>query len=397
MIKIIAIMDIAIGTGGGFDQSLNAIVQMKKISINRFAFEILTTKEANVDFLNRLEIQATSVKITIFDRLLAALSKNWFWRILNTKLKTTGPLEKELIRRKCDVVYFVTPNNLSAMLSKLNYVATLWDLCHRDTPEFPEVREYNTYFIREEFFQSNCGPALLILTESKRLADMASQYYGIERKRFLAMPLSPAPFLDDAHAKDKEIVLKNYGIENDYFLYPAQFWAHKNHIRILQALLELREARDWRPNIIFCGKDQGNLEHIKSFIKRNSLDHQVKILGFVPSEDMRGLYEGAAAVIMPTYFGPTNLPPLEAWSMGIPLIYSSHFSEQAGDAALLVDPDVASEIASAMVLSTRLEKRIQLINAGFRRIADIAHQRRCAEEELCRTLETFAVRRQCWK
>jgi len=64
-------------------------------------------------------------------------------------------------------------------------------------------------------------------------------------------------------------------------------------------------------------------------------------LGFVPIEDMRGLYEGSLAIVMPTYFGPTNIPPLEAWTLEKPLIYSTHLAEQAGDAALLIDPNNA--------------------------------------------------------
>ena len=38
--KIIAILDNAIGAGGGFDQGLNAINQMQRLSINRFDFEV---------------------------------------------------------------------------------------------------------------------------------------------------------------------------------------------------------------------------------------------------------------------------------------------------------------------------------------------------------------------
>ncbi|CAM8355064.1 glycosyltransferase [Candidatus Methylopumilus planktonicus] len=395
--KIIAILDNLSGTGGGFDQALNAIVQMQRLASNRFDFEVFTTQENNVEFLNRLDIAFIKVKVSIFDRFLMKFSHNSFWQFLQVRLNLIGSLEKKLIQHGCDVVYFVTPSNLSIVLQKLNYITTLWDLCHRENPEFPEVRTFNTFFTREKSYQHNLGPALLTLTESDRLADMASQYYGIERNRFLGMPLAPSPFIQSTQENKIEEILLKYSLNPNYFYYPAQFWAHKNHIRILQALVILRESHSWTPNVVFSGKDYGNLNHVIQFIKTHNLESQLNILGFVPSEDMTRLYQNAVAVVMPTYFGPTNIPPLEAWSMGVPLIYSAHLAEQAGNAALLVDPDSAIELADAMMQCAKLEVRKQLVASGYRRLEEIADQRIAAEEELCMLLGKYAARRQCWE
>lgn len=397
MIKIIAILDNAIGTGGGFDQALNATVQMQRLCSNHFEFEVFTTQDGNVDVLNRFGIVAITLKLSVLDRLVIKLSQNSLWQSLQVRLKLIGPLEKKLIKHGCDVVYFVTPSNLSVALQKLNYITTLWDLCHRENPEFPEVRNFNSFFMREKSHQHILGPALLTLTESDRLADMASQYYGVDRNRFLAMPLSPSPFIHCTQVNSPEKVLLKYGIKAGYFYYPAQFWAHKNHIRILEALLILRDSNEWVPNVIFSGKDYGNLDHIQQFIKIHRMATQVKILGFVPSEDIRGLYQNAMAVVMPTYFGPTNLPPLEAWSLGVPLIYSAQLAKQAGNAALLVDPDSSVELADAMLLCLKSKVREQLVSAGHQRLIDISKQRASAEDELCKILVGFSARRDCWE
>ena len=397
MIKIIAIITSKIGSGGGFDQSLNAIVQMQRLSINRFDFEVFTSVESSVEYLNRLGVKVTDVKITFLDRLLANLSHNSLWQGIQARIKLIAPLEKKLLQHGCSVVYFVAPGNLSAGLQKLNYITTVWDLCHRETPEFPEVRDFNTFFIREKNYQHNFGPALFTITDSESLADMASKYYGIERNRFVAIPFAPTPFIEEVHALKTVDILKKYSIERGYFFYPAQLWAHKNHIRILQALKILRDDHGWKPNVVFTGKNYGNRAHIETYVKIHKLGSQVKIIGFVPSPDMRGLYENAMAVVMPTYFGPTNLPPLEAWSLGIPLIYSSHLIKQTGNAALLVNPDNAIELAEAMRQCTQSEICDQLTIAGYQRLAVIANQRTNAEKELCTMLEKFAARRECWK
>lgn len=96
MIKIIAILDNAIGVGGGFDQSINAIIQMQKLSSNRFIFEIFTTKKSNVPFLNRLDIKVTDVELSIIDKLFVRFSQYNFWYDLQRYLKLVSPLEKKI-------------------------------------------------------------------------------------------------------------------------------------------------------------------------------------------------------------------------------------------------------------------------------------------------------------
>ena len=397
MIKVIAILTNTVGSGGGVDQALNAVIQMQRLSCNRFDFEVFTTQKNNPDFLSKLDIKTTFIKLGIIDRFLAKFSQNIFWQSLQLRIRLIGPLEKKLIKHGCDVVYLVSPGNLCAGLQKLNYINTVWDLCHREMPEFPEVRNWNTFFIRENNYRHNLGLSLITLTDSQRLSALASQYYGVECDRFLAMPFSPTPYLGDITASDSNKVLQKYNLSIDYFYYPAQFWAHKNHIRILQALIILREKYEWTPNVVFSGKDYGNLTYITKYIVSHKLESQVSIVGFVPAEDLRGLYKNSIAVVMPTYFGPTNLPPFEAWSLDKPLIYSSHLAEQVGAAALLVDPDSAVEVATAMFKCRQSEVRSQLINEGRRQLSQIANLRVSAEQDLCLLLEKFSLRRQCWK
>jgi glycosyltransferase involved in cell wall biosynthesis len=110
---------------------------------------------------------------------------------------------------------------------------------------------------------------------------MASEYYGVESNRFLAMPLTPSQFLSEGNSVNAKEVLIKYRLEANYLFYPAQFWGHKNHIRILQALIILRNENGWKPTVVFSGKDYGNLEYINEFIANNMLKSQVKIIGFV--------------------------------------------------------------------------------------------------------------------
>ena len=78
-------------------------------------------------------------------------------------------------------------------------------------------------------------------------------------------------------------------------------------------------------------------------ISAHGLTDQISIIGFVDSAELAALYRGAAALVMPTYFGPTNLPPLEAWAVGTPVIYPEAFKAQADPVGRLADRELSSQ------------------------------------------------------
>jgi glycosyltransferase involved in cell wall biosynthesis len=393
--KIIAVLESSATAGGGFNQGLNAILQMKKICCaGNWEFEVFATHSESVDYLRILGVDARSFSFSILDKLLLRLSSSVWWHSLQNHLRKVGPFEKKLEARGCDLAYFVAPSLSPAMLQKLNYIATVWDLCHRDTPEFPEVRNVE-FHLRERNLKEHLSPAVTVLTDSVQLANSIASRYGVDRARLLPMPFSPAPFLNHKDAAEKEAVLRRYCLREGYYFYPAQFWSHKNHIRILEALLILR-GRGHCFRVVFSGGDQGSLGYVRAFAERHDLGSQVSFLGFVPIEDMRGLYEGCRAVVMPTYFGPTNVPPLEAWMLGKPLIYSIQFAEQANGAALLINPDDALELALAFETCADEEVCEALIAKGFTRLEEIDHFRGQSETELQGRIATFERRLSCW-
>jgi glycosyltransferase involved in cell wall biosynthesis len=396
--KIVALLENDITASGGFNQALNAILQMKRICDNRFELAVFTTIKNNIPTLKKLDVTADYMPtISFMEKQILRFVAMSSWQRIKMRLRLSPILtfEKKLIRMGADLIYFVTPSSLPTTLQRLNYIITVWDLCHRDTPEFPEVREFGQFNARENLYKQSLAPSVVVLTESKTLAENIYRRYGVDRERLLPMPLSPAPFLNEAHATDTEVVLAKYQIDCGYFFYPAQFWSHKNHIRILEALLILRQEGG-HPVVVFAGGDMGNRKTVERFIARNNLVEQVKILGFVPAEDMRGLYSGCRAVMMPTYFGPTNLPPLETWMIGRPLIYSSHLREQAGDAAILIDPDDANDLAAAMKSIMDDQICAELIKKGHSRLQEIEVQRDMAEAELLARLVRFEKRSRCW-
>jgi glycosyltransferase involved in cell wall biosynthesis len=392
--KITAILETSLKAGGAHNQSLNALLQMKQICKGHFNFTVLAFDNETVKVLKEKDLDGILVTFSLIDKvksklMLAGISGNLFSE------KILFPIEQKLISIGTDLVYFVGPSLLSLQLKRLNYIFTLFDLSHRDNSEFPEVREFNEFRKRELLFSQVISQSFITLTDSPMLSENASKFYGVDPAILISMPYGPSPDLDFNTNSISEI-REHYKLPDSYFFYPAQFWPHKNHIRILEALFLLNNE-DKIMHVVFSGGDKGNIDYIINKAKSLSLTDQIHILGLVPSSHMKSLFEGSSGVIMPTYFGPTNMPPLEAWGLGVPLIYSKHLVGQAEDAALLVDPDSSESLALSMVKITQSGVKEQLVSNGYIRLQAINEERKRSESKLLERLMIFEKRRKCWK
>ena len=184
-------------------------------------------------------------------------------------------------------------------------------------------------------------------------------------------------------------VRERYGLPERYFFYPAQFWPHKNHLNLVEALGVLA-GRGLRPDLAFAGSmtspiRQRAYQEVVARAHELGVEGNVHLLGYVAQEDMPALYAEAVALAMPTYFGPSNIPPTEAWTIGCPVLTSDirGIREQSGDAAVLVDPRSPEAIAGGLARLWEDERlRSDLVVRGRERLAAFSHEdyvRRVAE------------------
>ncbi|WOD40837.1 glycosyltransferase family 1 protein [Nodosilinea sp. E11] len=251
------------------------------------------------------------------------------------------------------------------------YALTIWDLQHRLQPYFPEVSQGREWGKRERFYRGNLPRATYVITGTERGKAEIERFYQIAPERIQVIPF-PTPRLAEAlakHASTKEDFLAQHGLPNQYFFYPAQFWPHKNHYTLLKAFKTLVDQHK-DIGLVLTGSDKGNAGYIKQLIHDLDLIARVHILGFVSRTDLANLYKHALGLVFPTHFGPDNLPPLEAFSLGCPVIASDvpGAIEQLGDAALLVDQRNATQLALAMkALCENDTLRYDLIQKGLTR------------------------------
>jgi glycosyltransferase involved in cell wall biosynthesis len=107
----------------------------------------------------------------------------------------------------------------------------------------------------------------------------------------------------------------------------------------------------------------------------------VRLLGFVPDEQLPELYRGASVFAYPSLFEGFGMPVLEAMASGTATVVSSHPSldEASGDAALRADPSDPRELADAV------ERALAAPDGLVERGLDHARSftwRRCAEAVL---------------
>jgi glycosyltransferase involved in cell wall biosynthesis len=257
-----------------------------------------------------------------------------------------------------------------APTNRLPYVTTIWDLQHRLQPIFPEVAANGEWVNRERFFSREIGQAAIVIVGTATGQAEVERLYGVPPTRIRRLPHPTPSFALDAHVATDTDVLARYGLEPGYVLYPAQFWAHKNHVGLLHALRLLRDEHQIDLRAVFVGSDQGNEAHVRQVARSLDLGAQVSFLGFVPRSDLVMLYRHAFAMAYLTFFGPENLPPLEAFALGCPVVASDvpGAHEQLGDAALLAPPTSESAIADALLAIYRdASLRELLIERGHER------------------------------
>ncbi|MDQ7949305.1 MAG: glycosyltransferase, partial [Pedobacter sp.] len=312
--KIVAVLENTISAGGGFSQALSAILQIKKIAEkNGYTLQVVTSEERNIAVLHSLAIDCTVYRMPSYTKFFQYLIESSFMvkKVLDFMYKRNWlyPIERILTKQRPDILYFLQPSRIPKYLKNINFIYTLWDVGHRDFPEFPEVRREGVFLDRETAYKNILPAAFLTITDSDTLSARLQYLYNLDRERLLAMPFNINPLLGQTSAEE---VVEHQDVEGGFLFYPAQFWPHKNHIRILQAILGLRE-QGRSVKVVFVGGDKLNQGHVRNFIAMNKLESQVKILGFVEIEEIKRLYQSCIALIMPTYFGPTNIPPFEAW------------------------------------------------------------------------------------
>jgi glycosyltransferase involved in cell wall biosynthesis len=342
--RVAFVLDEAAHIGGGFQQSLSTIVALQ--ALQKHEIVVLTSRRENVALLRGKGLRCEVYEFGRVRRMLVRVvarnrhMRRVFGRLPPRLRKSWGAFDEILDLHGIDLVVCFFLSWVPQYLERHPFIATVYDLCHREHCEFPEVSGRGEFNHREISLGESLPRALSVLVSSRSLGRQISKYYGVDESRVAVLPFLPASHArGPADAAEISRVREKYALPEHYIFYPAQFWPHKNHVYLLEGLRTLGTSADSTLHAVFSGSDFGNQRHVREVAQRLGLAERVHFLGFVESADMGALYTAARVLVMPTYFGPTNIPPLEAIATGCPVIYSDfpEFRAELGDAALYCD------------------------------------------------------------
>ena len=173
-----------------------------------------------------------------------------------------------------------------------------------------------------------------------------------------------------------------YNLPEQFVLFVGTMEPRKNLKRLIRAIAQLRR-RGCDTRLVLAGPDgwliNGSLD---KEIETLDLQDVVQNLGYVPQEDLPGIYSLATVFAFPSLYEGFGLPPLEAMACGTPVLTSrdSAMAEICGEAAFLVDPLQELAIADGLAcLLADSEQREHLRQLGLARAQQYSWERTAGE------------------
>jgi glycosyltransferase involved in cell wall biosynthesis len=260
-------------------------------------------------------------------------------------------------------------------------VLTILDLSVLRFPQFfrPWFRHYARVVLPRV---AQSADAIIALSCAAK-ADIV-QALAIPEERVTVIPTGVDPSFKALAQSPRALeVRQRYELPDAFVLTVGSMEPRKNLPRLLEAIQRLRRDRDTAKVVLVHVGPAGWLaDDLPRTVQALGLADAVRFLGYVPREDLAALYGLARVFAYPSLYEGFGLPIIEAMACGCPVVTSnlSSLPEVAGDAATLVDPGSAEEIAGAIAdLWTDEARRRTLASRGRARAACFTWQRTARE------------------
>lgn len=235
-------------------------------------------------------------------------------------------------------------------------MAWLTDFQHRQLSEMFSLR---AYWKRELGFHAQVLSGRYIMLSSEDSRRDCEKFFPRSRGRNSVVHFAvPAPDLSDC--KSVQSIAETYELPDHFFYLPNQFWKHKNHRIVIEALLLLKQRR--HSLVVAASGEPADFRHpghykaLQTLVDSYELTKSFRFLGLVPRQHVFALMRACTAMINPSLSEGWSTTVEEAKSLGVPLLLSnlSVHVEQAGDSARYFAPRAAEQLASLMAQQENL-------------------------------------------
>ncbi|MFA6271542.1 MAG: glycosyltransferase family 1 protein [Patescibacteria group bacterium] len=178
-------------------------------------------------------------------------------------------------------------------------------------------------------------------------------------------------------------ILKKYHIQKSFILYIGRLEEKKNISGLIEAFNILKKKYNYEGQLVLIGKPGYRFESAQEKITEYGLENYVIQPGWITEEERIILLKSAEVFVFPSFYEGFGIPPLEAMSVGTPVVASNSASipEVVGDAALLVDPNSPAAIAKSVssVINNEDYIRDNLIKNGYIRVKQFSWGKTASE------------------
>ncbi len=244
------------------------------------------------------------------------------------------------------------------------YVVTIHDLLmHKNKGLAATTLSAPIYFSKRLAYQLAFKNAVIkarhIIVPSQTVKEELVDYYHLESEKISVI----------YEGVDERINSKiSLNIDKPYFVYTGNAYPHKNLERLVEAIIFLNKNLGKKAYLAIASARNVFTERLQKLINKMNASEFVKTLGFVPDEEIGGLYKNSVAFVFPSMSEGFGLPGLEAIKMGTLVIASDIpvFKEIYKDNAMYFNPLDFTSMAKRMedALNMNEEQRKELIEKG---------------------------------
>lgn len=272
-------------------------------------------------------------------RLLARLSLDVESRISSRIRRLT----------RADVIFGATHYGTGLRTPLVTWIP---DLQHVHLPRFFTDREVENRLL---FQRTLVRCSRLVIVNSRAVKQDCLGHLAPASDLFRPLPFL-APMDDKVFLGDPVSVCASYHLPNSFFVFPSQFWTHKNHTVIADALRIVREVHGQELFVVCTGlaDDYRNRRHFSELlarIARKNVRQNLILLGVIPHADLLQIIRRSVALIHPSLCEGWSTPVEEARSLGKGMILSDIpvHREQAPPDSDFFSPDDPGMLAELLV------------------------------------------------
>jgi|688.fasta_scaffold268748_1 glycosyltransferase involved in cell wall biosynthesis len=284
---------------------------------------------------NLIVINPPFGKISIFVANKAPRLLSLIYPILSKFKSQKPPFDDQLSALCVDVVHMPFQDGF---VTKLPYIYHPHDLQHE---YFPEYFSKSQIKHRNRVWKQLANGAQVVMAASPLVKNDFKVKWNISCTKIAILPIPPPT------RSVNEIATLPI---TDYLVYPAVFWKHKNHYRLVQAIHIAKIAMP-QIQVIFAGASGPELKSVKRLSKSLSLNSNIHFWGHVPEREYGALLKHSRAVIIPSLFEAFSLTVQDAQQLGVPVLCSNlpTFHYQCSEFATYFDPLDPEDIANTIL------------------------------------------------